>query len=113
MIELSEQPDEEPLSRVDQLLQLIGGSPREFPVNHQVLNWLLSVNVFLVGLGGVENTLLGIVPAWHMYAGSAVFACFYYLTRVRRMWVGALSAVSLALWLGMLAVGWFTNNGLL
>src|SRR5512138_3304564 len=112
MIALSGQSDEEPLGRVDRLLQRVCGHPREFPVHHQVLNWLLSMNVFLVGLAGIENTLLGIVPSWQLYVASAIFGLVYYLTRVRRIWVGPLSVLSLAIWLTMLVLSWFTSGGL-
>ncbi len=113
MIELTEQADQEALSRVDELLQRISGHPREFPVHHQVLNWLMFINVFFVGSAGIENALLGIQPFWQLLTASAVFGVCYYITRFKRRWVVPIAILSVAIWLPTMVVSWFTSNGLL
>ena len=113
MIEITEQANQKPPSRADRLLQVICGNASQFPVHHQVLNWLFFINVLCLGLAGIENGLLGILPAWQLSSASGAYIIFYYLTRVKRLWVGPLGAVSLGLWLIMVALAWFTSGGLL
>ncbi len=98
-------------SQLEALLHWICGHPREFSVDHQVLNWLFFAVVLLDGLGGIENTLMGLTPTWPMFAASAAFAVAYYLTRVRRRLVTQLGVMSLGVDLTMFAIGWYTNGG--
>ena len=98
--------------RLENLLQWICGHPRDFTVEHQVLNWLTFFGIFMYAFSGVENTLLGISPTWILFAVSGALLGGYYLVRVRRSLVRPFGIVVLGGWLLASIPAWLSSDGI-
>ncbi len=110
---LQESLRSQPVARgqLEEFLRWICGPPRDFPVNHQVLNWLFFSASLLQGLGGIDNTLLGLTPTWPMFAASAAYALAYYFTRVKRRFMMPLAVAAFVADLVIAGMAWYTNSG--
>ncbi len=113
MVENLERRKQAGIGLIGGAFQWICGHPREFPVEHQVLNWGFFSCSVLMGAGGTWNTLLGLSPVWPMFAITALLALAYYTIRIKRRFVQPLAVIGAASQMVVAVAGWYGNGGLL
>ncbi len=113
MIENLEHTQLAGVGRIGAMFQWLCGHPREYPVDHQVFDWVIFSGGILFASGGIENTLLGITPTWPMFVSAAVAWTGYYLVRFKRRFMRPMTRIFFVAWMLLSLFGWYTNGGLL
>ena len=95
------------------LMQRICGHPREFSLEHQLLNWLTFFGAFFAALNGLENTFLGLSPTGILFLGSVLISVAYYHIRIRRSVAATWPVVTAVFGAYVIPVtgGWFGSDG--